>query len=279
MITVNLFGPLRVTVAGREIGPRDLRGVKPRQILELLALHRRPVSKEEMIEALWGRRVPVDPVAALESYVSVLRSVLQPGVHRNDSLIATVPGGYVLVRERATVDIDRFDEIVRSLPMLSADDRRVLLGEAAAIAVGRVLENEPYAEWVQAERRHHERLRLEVFVAAAEACLDLGDGVTALEMAERATDADASCEVGYVAGMRAAGLMGRRDLVARIYQQCERSLRSELGVAPMPATSALRDELLATGRHLVGAGVGFGTMLDADERDLTAVRWPSSRFR
>ena len=111
------------------------------------------------------------------------------------------------------------------------------------------------------------------------ACLDLGDGVTALEMAERATDADASCEVGYVAGMRAAGLMGRRDLVARLYQQCERSLRSELGVAPMPATSALRDELLATVRHLVGAGVGFGTMLDADERDLTAVRWPSSRFR
>ena len=278
MISLNLFGPLSVTVGGRRLGPRDLNGVKPRQILELLALHRRAVSKEELVDALFGRRMPVDPVATLESYVSVLRNVLQPGVHRDDSLIATVQGGYTLVRERALIDIDRFDEIVRSLPSLHDHDRRSLLLEAAEIAAGKVLENEPYAEWVQSERRHYERLRLDVFVAAAEACVEAGDGARALDVAERAVAADSTCEVAYLAGMRAAGVLGRRDMVARIYQQCERAMRSELGVAPMGVTTELRDELLQAERRLVGSGSGLGEVRDADERELGACRWPSSRF-
>ena len=278
MISVNIFGVLSVTVDGRVLGPKDLGGVKPRQILELLVLHRRAVSKEEMVDAIWGNRQPLDPMATLETYVSVLRTALQRGVHRNDSLIATVPGGYRLVRERALIDIDRFDEITRDLAGADDDARRPLLAAAADIATGSLLANEPYAEWVQAERRHDDRLRLDVLVAAAEASVAHGDGVAALEFAERATIADPSCEVAYVAAMRAAGLLGRRDMVARLYQQCEQALRRELGVPPMIDTIETRDELLQSDRRLVGSGAGVSTVHDAHEADLGTCRWPSTRF-
>ena len=251
---IRVFGPLSVTVGDRVLGPKDLGGTKPRQIFELLVLNHRAVTKEELTESIWGRRTPVDPFATLETYVSVLRSALQPGVHRDDSLIATVPGGYRLVRDRAVIDVDRFDEITRSLSMIEEAERGAVLREAAALAQGRLLENEPYAEWIQSERRHYERQRLEVLVAAADSCVATGDGGAAIDLVERATGVDATCEAAYVVGMRAAGFMVRRDLVARLYQQCERSLRMELGITPMASTTMLRDELLHPERTLVGAG-------------------------
>lgn len=278
LIKVNIFGVLSVTVDDRTLGPKDLGGVKPRQLLEMLVLQRRAVSKEEMVESLWARRQPLDPNATLETYISVLRNALQPGVNRNDSLIATVPGGYECVRDRATIDIDRFDEVLRAVSSADGAERRVLLGEAASIASGSLLANEPYAEWVQAERRHYDRLRLEVLVAAADTCVVDGDGATALDLVERAIEADSSCEIAYLAGMRAAGLLGRRDLVARLYQQCERSLRAELGVAPMHHTTELRDELLQTDRRLVGAGATAAMVREADVCDLGSCRWPSTLF-
>jgi hypothetical protein len=56
--------------------------------------------------------------------------------------------------------------------------------------------------------------------------------------------------------MTASSLLGRRDMVARFYQQCERSLRIELDVPPMAETTRLRDELLADQRRPVGASAG-----------------------
>ena len=256
MITVRMFGPLSVRVGARVLGPRDLGGVKPRRLFELLLVQERAVAKDELIDDLWGDKLPRDPIATLEAYVSVLRSSLQPGVHRDQSLIATQHGAYRLVRERADIDIVRFDALLRALPLADDDERRTMLVEAATLASAPLLEDERYAEWVQAPRRHYERLRLEVHVAAAEALLEEGSISAALDLAERAIGIDRSCESGYHAAMRAAGSLGRRDMVVRYFDQCERALRSELDVPVMPATAALRDELL-DGRHLVGAGSRF----------------------
>ena len=257
MITVRMFGPLSVRVGERVLGPRDLGGVKPRRLLELLLVQERAVAKDELIDDLWGDKQPRDPIATLEAYVSVLRSSLQPGVHRDDSLIATQPGAYRLVRERADIDVDRFDALLRALPIADEHERRSMLAEAAALAMAPVLEDERYAEWVQAPRRHYERMRLEVHVAAAEAHLEAGMTSAALDFAERAIGLDRSCESGYHAAMCAAGQLGRRDLVARYFEQCERALRADLDVPVMPATVALRDQLLEE-RRLVGAATRFG---------------------
>jgi len=278
VITVRMFGPLSVRVAERVLGPRDLGGVKPRRVLELLLVSNRAVTKDELIDDLWGDKPPRDPIATLEAYVSVLRSSLQPGVHRDDSLIATEPGAYRLVRDRAFIDADRFDEVIRSLPSLTGDERRAALSEACVLADGPLLQDERYAEWIQGPRRHYDRLRLEVHVAAAEANLADGDAARALDCAEKAMLVDRTCEPAYHAAMRAAGLLGRRDMILGFFTQCERVLNADLGVPPMAATSALRDQLIDEGR-LVGAGVGTATWSPASERPSVDAIWPLSRFQ
>jgi DNA-binding SARP family transcriptional activator len=277
VITVGIFGTLSVRVGERVLGPRDLGGVKPRRLLELLLLNDRAVTKDELIDELWGDKMPRDPIATLEAYVSVLRSSLQPGVHRDDSLIATEPGAYRLVRERADIDVDRFDSLIRLLPGTAGAERRALLMEACSYAVAPILADERYVEWTQGPRRHYERLRLEVHVAAAEAYLDEGMVGTALDLAERAVAIDRSCESAYHMAMRAAGQLGRRDMVLRFFEQCERAVRLELDSPPMPATIALRDELLDE-RRLVGAATG-GTWSPAIEHASVDAVWPLSRFR
>ena len=171
-----------------------------------------------------------------------------------------LPGGPAVC-----IDADRFDEVIRSLPSLTGDERRAALNEACVLADGPLLQDERYAEWVQGPRRHYDRLRLEVHVAAAEANLADGDAALALDCAEKAMLVDRTCEPAYHAAMRAAGLLGRRDMILGFFTQCERVLNADLGVPPMAATSALRDQLIDEGR-VVGAGVGLSTWSPASER-------------
>lgn len=262
MIRVTMFGQLTVHVGERELGRRDLGGVKPRQLLEMLLLQRRAITKDELIDALWEDKTPRDPVATLEAYVSVLRSSLQPGVRRDGSVIATEPGAYYFVRDRALIDVDQFDLLTRRLGAANTAERRAALLEACSLATGPVLEDERYADWAMGPRRHYERMRLEALVAAAEMHVEESLAPEALDLAERAMIIDPTCEPAYHAAMRAASQLGRRDMVRSFFDQCARSMRNELGVAPMAVTANLRDDLLqdvpagADDRLLVGASVG-----------------------
>ena len=277
-----MFGQLTVHIGERELGRRDLGGVKPRQLLEMLLLQRRAVAKDELIDALWEEKAPRDPVATLEAYVSVLRSSLQPGVRRDDSVIATEPGAYYFVRDRAFIDIDQFDLLTRRLGAANTAERRAALVEACSLAVGPLFEDERYAEWAVGPRRHYERMRLETLVSAAEMHVDESFAPQALDLAERAMMIDPTCEPAFHAAMRAASLLGRRDMVCSFYDQCVRSMRNELGVSPMALTSNLRDDLLqdvtaADDRRLVGAAAGKGHGSPAATVAVDT-GWPSSRF-
>lgn len=67
-------------------------------------------------------------------------------------------------------------------------------------------------------------------------------------------------------------------MVLGFFDQCQRALVSDLGVPPMAATSALRDQLVDEGR-LVGAGVGGASWTPATERATADAIWPLSRFQ
>ena len=70
MLGIRLFGPLELTANGRRLGPRDLGGVKPKQLLEVLLVHRgHAVAKEQIADQLWGQAQPQNVSATLETYV------------------------------------------------------------------------------------------------------------------------------------------------------------------------------------------------------------------
>src|SRR5215831_12369994 len=54
-IDVRMFGPLAVVSDEREYGPRDLGGIKPKRVLEILLVARgHRVPKDRLGELLWG---------------------------------------------------------------------------------------------------------------------------------------------------------------------------------------------------------------------------------
>ena len=74
IIGIKMFGPLEVRIEGLRLGRRELGGVKPRRLLEVLLLERgRFVSKDRIAELLWGEALPQRVAATVETYVSVLR--------------------------------------------------------------------------------------------------------------------------------------------------------------------------------------------------------------
>ena len=127
-----------------------------------------------------------------------------------------------------TVDAVRFEELARRA--LAAGDAAAAR-EAIALYGGELLPADRYEEWAETRREqlrqsHLDLLRLDGrWEAVAE--LDPGD--------ERA----------HLALMRRHAANGDRHAALRQFDRLDRALRQELGLAPGPEASALRDRLLA----------------------------------
>ena len=78
---IRLFGSLQIEDGHRWVGPDDLGGRKPKQLLEILLNERgRVVSKDRMVDLLWPDDLPQNAAATLDTYVSVLRRHLEPTI-------------------------------------------------------------------------------------------------------------------------------------------------------------------------------------------------------
>src|SRR3954466_4331625 len=95
-----VLGPLE---ARNDAGPLPLGGEKQRALLALLLLNaNRVVSRERLIDGLWGEEPPETAVSMVQVYVSRLRKVLGAG------LLVTRNPGYVIEVGADEVDLSRF---------------------------------------------------------------------------------------------------------------------------------------------------------------------------
>src|SRR5437870_1008461 len=71
---IRLFGVLAIEDGTRTLGPRDLGGARPKQVLEiLLAARGHRVPTDRLAELLWGEELPQNAAGSLQTFVSVLR--------------------------------------------------------------------------------------------------------------------------------------------------------------------------------------------------------------
>jgi peptide/nickel transport system substrate-binding protein len=150
-VEFTILGSIEARRDGRSV---PLGGPKQRALLAILLLDANtPVSRDRLIEGLWGERQPPGAAQTLDSYLSKLRRALGP-----DRIVRRAPG-YVLRVEPGELDLDRFERMVASARE-AADGPTALrtLGQALAVWRGEALSDalaEPFA--AEASRRLEER--------------------------------------------------------------------------------------------------------------------------
>jgi DNA-binding SARP family transcriptional activator len=245
LLVVRLFGPLSVEDGARSLGPRDLGGIRPKQVLQiLLAARGHRVSTGRLGDLLWPDEQPRDPAAALQTFVSVLRRHLVDDRELARTLIVTEPEAYRYEPGLIDLDLDRFDVLLeRSAREPTADARRSL-ERALALVRGDVLEDEPYADWAEELRGTYRGRVLGAELDAADAALALLDYDDALAHAEAAVQLDRLSERAHRERMLALYGLGRQHDALAVYRELRERLDGELGLEPTPETRRLEAAVL-----------------------------------
>lgn len=239
MLAIKLFGTTTVSTPHAAVPAADIGGVKPRQILEILALTPgTAVPKDYLADLLWNGHPPRSYLGTLESYLCVLRKSLGSGRGR-DSAITTVMRGYVLEPEAARVDLSEFRDRVRSAESAAVDAEASLrlLEEAVALVGGELLAGEAYATWAVHEREQFGHELVQATTLAATRAIEVGRYDVAERMARIAIEHDALAECAWRLLMQALSASGRPSEALRAYAHLREQLSSDLGSDPSPETT------------------------------------------
>lgn len=242
MFRISLIGTTRLT-SRTTTEVLEVGGVKPRQILELLALsHRNAVSKEQLAEALWDGHPPSTYAPTLESHISVIRRHLRARGVPPDA-ICTVHDGYLLT-DAVEVDLS----VLRSVLSDALRSPSSLHLCRASLTLPppdvRLLSSSPYAAWAIAAR---EAVDLEVAHALrqlAGSCSAAGDLERATAFLERAQQAEPLSELTEQLLMRTLAARGARVDALVSFARFRKRLREEVGADPGVETAELHLDLL-----------------------------------
>ncbi|QKE85214.1 BTAD domain-containing putative transcriptional regulator [Arthrobacter sp. NEB 688] len=233
MHKIMLFGTTTVTVDGREVSGPALGGAKPRQVLELLALaDGAPVTKDRLVEMVWGDDAPASAVPTLESYVCVVRRAIGGPAGGRDSVVQTTSAGYRLDTSRVLVDRSECLALLAGSAGAPAADAVGMVQEALALAQAPLLASENRSAWADRERDLVTARLAEACCAVAARALADQDVPAATELARRAVELAPFDERAATVRMSALEAAGRRAEALRCYLDLRRRLVDELGVEP-----------------------------------------------
>jgi predicted ATPase/DNA-binding SARP family transcriptional activator len=235
-------------------------GGNQRKVLLALALEpNRSVSREHLIDALWGERPPARAKNALQVHVSGLRDSLEVGVDRG-AVLATTPTGYQLNASEETIDSRRFERLAaEGRAALFAEDAELaarLLSEAEALWRGPALVDVVYAEFASHEAARLEELRLSTFEDLADAELALGRHEPLIPRLQAFAAAEPLRERARAQLMLALYRDGRQSDALAEYRAARETLIEEIGIEPGPALQALERAILVQDESLAAPEAG-----------------------
>ncbi|MET8624440.1 BTAD domain-containing putative transcriptional regulator [Kitasatospora sp. NPDC004669] len=249
-----VLGPVQAWLDGK---PLSLGSPQQQAVLTTLLLHSgRPVTTQDLVDALWGDRPPTQAVAALRTYVSRLRSVIEPRreVRRPAELLVSVADGYALRIPGEALDLAVFERLSTEAAAARASgdkhEAHRLLMQALDLFSGRPLTGipGPYAD--------AQRLRLaERQVAASEelcaSALDVGLHAEIVGELNNLTAEHPLRERLRELLMLALYRCGRQAEALGVYTDTRKLLIEELGVEPGAGLSAMHTRILAADPKLI----------------------------
>ncbi|MEU1385351.1 MULTISPECIES: BTAD domain-containing putative transcriptional regulator [unclassified Nonomuraea] len=232
---LRLLGPVSCVLDGEQVDPGP-----PRQRAVLVMLAASPgrvVTKDQLIEGLWGERPPKSARQSVYTYIAGLRRAIEParGPGARPALLVGAAGGYRLLIEPDRVDAIAFARLAEAArrsagagaqaEALRAYDRALGLWRGAAL--GDV--PGPFAE---TERARLEELYVTAVEGRAAARIRLGAADEAIPELRALVGRHPLREHPYELLVLALDACGRRQEARRAYEEAQRILADELGVGP-----------------------------------------------
>ena len=234
-----VLGPLEVL---REDAPVRVTAGKQRALLAILLLNAsRTVSREQLIDSLWGENVPESAQKMVQIHVSQLRRVLA------EPRLQTHAPGYRLEVGEDELDLTRFERAVadarRALAHGDPDNASERLAQALALWRGPALAefSEPFARH---EGARLEELRLAALELRIEAELALGHQREVVGELETLIAQHPLRERLRSQHMLALYRSGRHAEALASYQAFRRTLAEELGIEPSASLRELERLML-----------------------------------
>lgn len=264
-IDFRVLGPLEVVEDGVAL---RLGGPRPRALLAALLMETdRFVSRDRLIDELWGDDPPATAENALQAQVAALRRLL-PG------RIVTAGTAYRLTARPDEIDARRFEiEIAEAHALLDRQPARAAAQFASALGTwrGPALDGDATGLLAGAEATRLDALRRGAQVDRADACLALGEHEAVVEELAGLVAGDPTDE-------RLAGRLmlaqyrssGSADALAT-FERVEAALELELGATPETALLELRRAIERHDPTLAGPTAGLPiapTRFVGRERDL-----------
>lgn len=252
MLRVRLLGELTVDVDGRRV---EVPGGRTRSLFAWLALHRGSHRRSEVAARFWPDILDTSARASLRTAAWALRRALGPAA--DDALIAT----------RDRVGISAGPSVWSDLAAFEALVAAGRLGEAVDICQGEVLADLD-DEWVLEARSEHNDRLVDVLGRLAAASEASGAPEAALEWTRRRAALDPLAEDVHRDLIRRLIAAGDRVRAIAAYERLRERLRTELGLAPSPATR----ELVATLKAEAGPVSARPVPALSDGRDRPSAR-------
>ncbi|MGD9999196.1 MAG: BTAD domain-containing putative transcriptional regulator [Ilumatobacteraceae bacterium] len=245
-----ILGPLEIHDDQR--GPVPLDSPRLRAVVcRLLIDPGRVVPAESLVTSLWGDDAPPGAAGTVQTYVTRLRRVLEPGrqARGTATVLLTRPSGYAIALDDSDVDAAEMERLVRSgseaLARGDATTAASMLASARAMWRGRPFHDVADAPWALPSVARLEQLHVTAIELQVDACLALGDHGTAIGELERHVHDHPLHERYWAQLITALYRSGRQSDALRAYSRCRETLRDELGVEPGPELRALERAVLA----------------------------------
>ena len=241
---IQLCGRLVARIDGRRI-ETELPGRQGRLAFAFLAVNRhRPVTRDELTDALWSEEPDSDRLSPL---LSKLRGVV-PLEGRGDVRLALPDGAWIDLEAAA-------EGLHRAQSLVAQDDFAGAWGPgrvAQHIATREFLPGED-APWIDEQRRRLDEILVRSLELVGRACVEIGGGE--LDTAERAArsliDRAPYRESGHRLLMETLAARGNSAEALLVYDALRRRLREDLGVAPSAPTQELASQAARLNRQRI----------------------------
>ncbi|MGW1102143.1 BTAD domain-containing putative transcriptional regulator [Streptomyces sp. NPDC002540] len=241
----SVLGPVRAWRDGEALpsGSPQQRAL----LTALLLRDGRTATASELIDAIWGEEPPSQALAAVRTYASRLRKVLDP------QTLVSAAGGYAIRTRNDALDLTIAQELVAEADKARAGGDRAqargLFSKALGLWDGETLASVP-GPYAENQRTRLEEWRLQLTETRLDLDLEVGCHAEAVSELTALTAAHPLRERLRELLMIALYRSGRQAEALAVYADTRRLLADELGVDPRPELSQLQQRILQADEEL-----------------------------